>query len=123
MFGHWLLLASAAAGLLVSIYDYLWAIGVSHTSGVVLVIVSTALVAGASAFIAFQSGSPRWLIATLEVLILLGLIGTGAAAYFLEAHVLLGLMVLGFLGWLVAIVAPTESRPATLHNEYQGAVR
>lgn len=123
MFGYWLLLASAAAGLLVSIYDYLWGPGIDHTAGVMVVIVSTALLTGASAVITFYTTSPRWLRGTFEVLILLGLIGTGAAAYFLEAHVLLALMALGLIGWLVTVISPPQRQSAAPREEYQGAVR
>ncbi len=123
MFGYWLLLASAVAGLLVSLYDYLWTLGIDHTAGVVLVIISTALLTGASAVITFYTTSPRWLRVTLEVLILLGLIGTGAAAYFLEAHVLLALMALGLIGWLATVISPLQRQSAALREEYQGAVR
>lgn len=112
-FGLWLLLASAAAGLFVSIYDYFWAAGIDHTPGVILVIVSTALLTGASALMVFSVAGRRSLRVTLEVLILLGLIGTGAAAYFLEAHVLLALTVLGLVGWLAAIMphGPAQGAP------------
>lgn len=121
-FGHRLVLASAAAGLLVAIYDYFWAAGIDHTPGVVLVIVSTALIAGAAAVIAFHVAGRRWLRVTLTVLILLGLIGTGAAAYFLEAYVLLALMAIGLAGWLAGVASPPE-RPAALRHQYQGAAR
>jgi len=123
MFGYWLLLASAVAGLLVSLYDYFWALGIDHTPGVLLVVISTALIVAASTVVAFHRTSPRWLRITLDVLILLGVVGTGAAAYFLEAHVLLALMVLGPIGWLASVVSPPRRRPAGLRQEYQGAVR
>ena len=123
MFGCWLLLASAAMGLLVSLYDYFWGPGIDHTAGAMLIIIATALLTAASAVIAFYVASPRWLRVTLEVLILFGLVGTGAAAYFLEAYVLLALMVIGLLGWLATIASPPQARTVAMRHEYQGAVR
>lgn len=127
LFGHWLLLASAAVGLLISIYDYFWAAGIDHTAGVVLVVVSTALITGATAVVTLYRDSPHWLDATLEVLLFLGLIGTGIAAYFLEAHVLLALMIIGFVGWLIGLGGPAQrrvqERPARLREQVQGAAR
>jgi hypothetical protein len=51
----------------------------------------------------------------LEVLFVLDVIGTGLAAYFLEAWILLALVALAALAWLVHLFGPhlrrTEVRP------------
>ncbi len=118
--GAIVVIAAAAIGFLVSIYDYFLAPGIDHSPGVLLVIASTGLILAASVVSAAYGGLPRWLRLTLDGLILLGLLGTAAAAYFLEAHVLLALMALGVIGWLVAALMSSTGHPSA-RQSYSGA--
>lgn len=109
-FGRWLLAAAMAAGLCVAAFNYLsTGNGIDHTAGALLVIVSSVLLLGASLLFGLRWVGARWLAVILDILILLGLIGTAAAAYFLEADLLLVLMILGLCAWLVAVLASTPS--------------
>jgi hypothetical protein len=104
-YGTWLLTAAAAVGLVVSIVAYFDASGgIDHTPGVVLVIVSTALLLGAALVLALAPRAPAWLRILLLVLIALDILGTAAAAYFLQAWLLLALMVLAAVGWIASLV-------------------
>jgi hypothetical protein len=96
--------AAAAVGTALSVYDYLTrGTGIDHTPGALLVVVSSALILLASLVLALAPGAPRWLRVILEILLLLGVLGTAAAAYFLEAYVLIGLMAVALVGWLVLL--------------------
>jgi glycerol-3-phosphate acyltransferase PlsY len=96
----WLLAAVSTIGLAVSVFDYFWTgNGIHGSLGALIVIGSTLLMAIASAAIAigFASGRVR---SVLAALILLDILGTGFAAYMLEAEILLGLMILALIAWL-----------------------
>ncbi|MBC7168291.1 hypothetical protein, partial [Phenylobacterium sp.] len=84
------------------VYSYFTpATGIDGTPGALLVIVSTTLLAGAALLIGFVAALPGWGRITLLTLCLLDVLGTGLAAYFLQAWVLLAAMALALLAWLV----------------------
>ena len=87
-------------GFLDAIFNYFWTgNGIHGSEGALLVVASTLLMAVAAALIGF--GLVRgWLRALLTVLLVLDFLGTGAAAYFLEAWILLGLDVIAAIVWL-----------------------
>ncbi len=107
-FGGWLLVLSSAVGLGVSIFDYFGDIGIRGTQGVLLVIVSTALILGASLIIAVAP-MREWTGVILMILIFLGIMGTGLAAYFLEATWLLASMAAALIAWFVRAAFATEA--------------
>jgi glycerol-3-phosphate acyltransferase PlsY len=95
----WLLAAVSTLGLAVSVFNYFWTgNGIHGSLGALIVIGSTLLMALASAAIAvgFARG---WVRSVLAILILLDILGTGFAAYMLEAQILFGLMILAFIAW------------------------
>ena len=96
----WLIAFPAGIGLILSLIAYLTPRGaVAHSWGAVLVVVATALLFVALLLIALTE-IPRWFVVLLEVLIVLDIIGTGVAAYFLETYLLLALMVIALIGWI-----------------------
>jgi hypothetical protein len=99
----------ALLALIDSLFNYFWTgNGIHGSEGALLVIVSTLLMTLAAG--AFGSGWVRGCLKTvLEVLIVLDFLGTALAAYFLEAWILLALMVLGFIAWVIHLTRP--SRP------------
>jgi hypothetical protein len=104
-YGLWLLLASSVAGLLTAaIAAFDEGNGIAYSGGAYLVLVSTALLVVAALALALHHGTSKWLAAILSILILLDLVGTGVAAYFLETPVLVAFMVLGLIGWLVYLL-------------------
>jgi hypothetical protein len=122
--GAWLLAASAAAGLCVSLFDYFWPnTGIDGTPGALLVVVSSALVLGAALLMALHRSKALWLRAFLNVSTLLGVVGTGAAAYFLEADVLLAFMAVGLVGWCWhMILGPRERDRMPAAPAHSGAL-
>jgi hypothetical protein len=104
--GASVIVVGALLGLAVSIYNYISPVGflapnasVAGEPGAMLVIVSTALLAVAGLVLAAEvrSRAAKWFFAMAG---LLDIVGTAAAAWFLNSNVLIGLMVVCFLGWL-----------------------
>jgi hypothetical protein len=102
-YGIWLLTVAASVGLIFSLIDYFTPHGaIAQSGGALLVVISTALMLGAGLSIALAK-LPRWLVALLGLLIILDVIGTGIAAYFLEADVLMVSMGGALFGWIVSL--------------------
>ena len=98
--GARLIAIAAAVGFVICLVDYFTPHGpIAHQWGTLLVLISTALMLGASCWIAFGT-MPRWLLILFEVLIILDILGTGICAYFLEAPALLVFMVIALVGWI-----------------------
>jgi hypothetical protein len=113
-FGLALMGLSGATGLFDSGFNYFYrAGGISHTGGAALVIVSCLLIVGACLWLA-ELRRVGWLAATLIILLFMGLIGTALAAYFLEADILLALMLLGLLGWCMDRLPRRAAKPSPL---------
>lgn len=109
-YGAWLLLASSLAGLIIAAFNaFNVGNGIAHSPGAYIALASTALLLVASLLVLFFRGMPRWLSGIILFLILLDLLGTGAAAYFLLAYVLLAVMVVGLVAWLIHIFADPAS--------------
>jgi ABC-type multidrug transport system permease subunit len=96
-----------AIAFLDALFNYFWTgNGIHGTEGALLVVISTFLLALAAGLIAARWLS-GWLRGLFEVLIALDLVGTGCAAYLLDAWILLGLVILAAIAWLVHILRPT----------------
>lgn len=107
--GAWMITLSALIGFFVAIYNYNASDnGISGTPGALLVVASTIalIVAG---FILGRDMGGRILHVILAFLALLGILGTGFAAWLLESNVLIVLMALCLTGWLIRLF---RSRPA-----------
>jgi hypothetical protein len=107
--GAWVITLSALIGFAVAIYNYNAADnGISGTPGAMLVIFSTValIVAG---FILGRDMGGRALHIVLALLALLGILGTGFAAWLLESNMLIALMAISLFGWLVRLF---RRRPA-----------
>jgi len=103
--GARLLALAAGVGFLICLVDDFTPHGtIAHQWGTLIVVVSTALMLGASLWIAFWE-MPRWLHSLFVVLIILDILGTGVCAYFLEAYVLLAFMVVALAGWIWHLAA------------------
>lgn len=104
-YGAVLLTASVAAGLGEALAQYFPQYSpIGHTPGALIVIVTSALLLIGSLIIlalaAFFHSRPIWLMVILDILVIIGLAGTGFASWFLEANLLLAFMIAGFVGWL-----------------------
>ena len=111
-----LLFAVSALGVAISVFNYFWTgNGIHGSLGALMVIGSTVLMAVAAGAFALgvAAGSTR---SVLAALIGLDILGTGFAAYMLEAEILLGLMVLALVAWIFGAFAggaPSERAAAT----------
>ena len=98
--GAGLMLLAGALGAAAGIYDfYNIASGIDGTGGLELVIASSLLmVFGALMVIILPRG---FLAGIFVLLLLLDVIGTGTAAYFLESGLIMAAMALAALGWIL----------------------
>ena len=104
----WLIAIPSGIGLVLSLIAYLTPHGaVAHSWGAVLVVVATALLLVASLLIALAE-MPHWFVVLLEVLIILDIVGTGGAAYFLETYILLAFMVIALTGWIFHLASASS---------------
>jgi hypothetical protein len=96
-----------------AVFNYFWTgNGIHGTEGALLVVVSTLLMAIA----AWLTGAHivhGWLRVLLVVLLVLDFIGTGFAAYLLDAWILLGLDVLAAIAWLASLATARTLSPAS----------
>lgn len=100
--GDFILSGAAATGLGVALFNYLRPHnGIDGTLGALLVVASTVIVLVASLVLALFARRPSWRRVLLTGLVLFGLIGTVAAAYFLESTVLIAMMAFAFVGWVI----------------------
>ena len=110
-YGVWMMLLGALIGLAEAVFDFFWSgNGIHGTAGVVLVIVSTALMVLAAGALTLWPAMPRWLRGVLMILILLDIAGSGFASYMLEAWWLVGAMALALVGWIVHLAADRAPR-------------
>ena len=104
-YGAWLLVLSAFAGLVIALINlFNQGNGIAYSFGAYLVVGSTVLLLLAALALAAYHAKPRVLSGILAFLALLDLLGTGAAAWFLQSYVLVGAMAVGLVGWLVYVV-------------------
>ena len=96
-----------------ALFEYFWTgNGIHGTEGELLVVISTLLMAVAAALIGLRVVH-GWLSTVLSILLVLDFIGTGLAAYLLEALILLGLDILAAIAWLASFATKRTLSPAS----------
>ncbi|HVX71582.1 MAG TPA: hypothetical protein VHB19_02150 [Devosia sp.] len=104
----WLVALLALLAFLDSIFNYFWTgNGIHGTEGALLVVASTFLM-GVAAVLIGNRWVGGWLRTLFEILLVLDFAGTAAAAYLLEAWILLILVVLAFVAWIAHVVRPAR---------------
>jgi hypothetical protein len=101
-FGALLLALAAAAGTALAIYAFVASEGVSHTQGAAAVIGSDVMLV-AALLIAGIPGIPRFLRGIILLLLLIDIVATAIAAWFLELWVLVAFMAVALVGWLAHV--------------------
>jgi hypothetical protein len=98
--GALLLALAAAAGTAQAIYAFLASEGVGHTQGVAVVIGSDAIMMLATLLIVGVPGTPRFVRGLVLLLLLLDVVATAIAAWFLELWLQVAFMAVALVGWL-----------------------
>ena len=110
----WAVTLLSLLALIESIFNYFWTgNGIHGSEGALLVLVSTLLMTLAAGIIAADRAH-GWIRGVLEILVALDFLGTAAAAYLLEAWILLGLIVLAAIAWIVHIARRAPSPVSNL---------
>jgi hypothetical protein len=98
------MLLAGALGAIAAVYDfYIVSSGIDGTGGVELVIASSLLMVFGALMVMVLG--PGFLAGIFLLLLLLDVIGTGVAGYFLESWMVMGVMVLAALGWLIHVTS------------------
>ncbi|OSI24873.1 hypothetical protein BST65_17065 [Bradyrhizobium canariense] len=109
-YGLWVLLAGSLAGCIAAVtatFDE--GNGIARSGGAYLVLVTTLLLTAAALVLVLYHRKRKWLTIVLAILVLLDLLGTAFAAYFLETPILVAFMALGLVGWIVYVLShPAE---------------
>jgi len=96
-----------------ALFNYFWTgNGIHGTEGALLVVVSTLLM-GVAAWLTGAHIVHGWLRTLLVALLVLDFIGTGLAAYLLEAWILLALDIAATVAWLATLAAPRMTSTAS----------
>jgi len=97
-----LMLLAGALGAGAAIYDfYTVSTGIDGTGGVELVIASSLLMVFGALMVRVLGRG--FFVGVFLLLLLLDVIGTGVAGYFLESPMIMGAMALAALGWLLHV--------------------
>ncbi len=107
-----MLALAAAAGTALSIYAFFLSAGISHTQGIASLIGSNAIMVVAALAIATAPGIPRLLRGIILFLLLIDILATGIAAWFLESWVMMAFMAVALLGWFLHLLFGPRRQPA-----------
>ena len=109
--GAWLIVLASLITIAICVYDYYPPeTGLIGSGGVILVAGAAVLMFLASLVMAKM---PRrgWLVQTfLTVSILLDIIGSSVAGYFLESPVIMAAQALALIGWLINVISNAAER-------------
>jgi hypothetical protein len=90
----------------IALYDYFWTgSGIDHTIGDLIVICAVAVLLCASALVSLVRRMLYWLRLTLNLGIMIGMLGSGVAGYFLETSGILAFLAIALLAWAVHLAA------------------
>ena len=115
--GAWLIiLASLVAGA-ICVYDYYSPdTGLIGTGGVILVAGAAALMLIAALVLAAVPNRSGFLQGFLVVSILLDIIGSSVAGYFLESPVIMAAQALALIGWLMNVIGDAADRSVEIDD-------
>lgn len=103
--GAWLIAIASIIVMAICIYDYYTPeTGLIGTGGVVIVAVAGLLMFLSALVLKFYPSRPGWLHWFLVVAIVLDIVCSFVAGYFLESPVIMAGQALALIGWLIQIV-------------------
>ena len=109
--GAWLIIVASLIAGAICIYDYYSPdTGLIGTGGVILVACAAGLMFLASLALALVPNRSGWLQMFLVVSILLDIIGSSLAGYFLESPVIMAAEALALIGWLMNVIGDAADR-------------
>lgn len=109
--GAWLILLGSVITGAICVYDYYTvATGLQGTGGVVLVACAAALMFLAALTMALKPRRGCFLQGFLVISIVLDIIGSSVAGYFLESPVIMAAQALCLLGWLMNVIGDAADR-------------
>ena len=115
--GAWLIVLAAIIAFAICVYDYYTPeTGLIGTGGVVLVAGAAVLMLLAALAMALYGARPRWLQMFLVISILLDIIGSSVAGYFLESPVIMAAQALALIGWLMQVIGDAADRSVEIDN-------
>ena len=109
--GAWLIIVASLIAMVICVYDYYTPeTGLIGTGGVILVAVAGLLMFLASLTMALKPVRSGFLQKFLVISILLDIIGSSAAGYFLESPVIMAAQALALIGWLLNVIGDAADR-------------
>jgi len=115
--GAWLIILASLIAAAICIYDYYSpATGLLGTGGVILVACAAALMLLASLVMALMPNRANWIQTFLVVSILLDIIGSSVAGYFLESPVIMAAEALALIGWLMNVIGDAADRSVEIDD-------
>jgi hypothetical protein len=109
--GAWLILLASLIAIAICVYDYYTPeTGLIGTGGVILVAGAADLMLLASLVLAMVPNRSCLLQGFLTVSILLDIIGSSVAGYFLESPVIMAAEALALIGWLMNVIGDAADR-------------
>lgn len=109
--GAWLIVLASLITIAICIYDYYTPeTGLIGTGGVILVAGAAVLMLLASLAMAKFPNRPRFVQRFLVISIILDIIGSSVAGYFLESPVIMAAQALALVGWLMNVISDAAER-------------
>ena len=109
--GAWLIILASLIVMAICVYDYYTPeTGLIGTGGVILVAVAALLMFLASLTMALKPVRSGFLQKFLVISILLDIIGSSVAGYFLESPVIMAAQALALIGWLINVIGDAAER-------------
>ena len=115
--GAWLIVLASLIVMAICVYDYYTPeTGLIGTGGVILVAVAALLMFLASLTMALKPMRSALLQNFLVISILLDIIGSSVAGYFLESPVIMAAQALALIGWLLNVIGDAADRSVEIDD-------
>jgi hypothetical protein len=115
--GAWLIILASLITITICVYDYYTPeTGLIGTGGVELVAASAGLMLLASLVLAMVPSRSGLLQGFLVVSILLDIIGSSVAGYFLESPIIMAAEALALIGWLMNVIGDAADRSVEIDD-------
>ena len=115
--GAWLIILASLIAMAICVYDYYTPeTGLVGTGGVILVAGAAALMLLASLTLAMIPNRSCLMQGFLAVSILLDIIGSSVAGYFLESPIIMAAEALALIGWLMNVIGDAADRSVEIDD-------